>query len=236
MPPGILLVVRRGTCRALCHHPLRPATTLVCQRAKRAAHRLADHPRARGFAPRPHTHSDVCTGTLASTAEPHPATTAVSYVSNAYFPFPFAPTYFANGADCSAAVSRCSANYVACTSDLEGQGLSAFTANGGTYGVTIVVPGGTTVIGGGVLITTTSGRVVTTGTITTYPTATATSICNSLSSEASCGSLSDALCTLSATTVSGFAFGNAAPARATPFGRAGVAGLVLAGVAGLGGL
>jgi hypothetical protein len=181
---------------------------------------------------------DVCTGTVPSTVETsHPATTAVSYVSNAYFPFPFAPTYFANHGDCSAAVSECSANYVACTSDLEGQGLSAATANGGNFAVTIVVPGGTTVIGGDV-VATTSGHPATTGAITTYPTATATSICSSLSSEASCGSLSLSLCTLEATTVSGFGFGNAAPpaARAGPFGRAGLVGLAVAGVAGLGGL
>ena len=83
--------------------------------------------------------------------------TAASYVPNAYFSFPYAATYFANSGYCSAAISQCSANYAACTSQLEGQG------GGAGYAVTIVVPGGggKTVAGGGA----------------TYNAASATSIC-----------------------------------------------------------
>jgi len=76
-----------------------------------------------------------------------PTPTAVSYVPNAYFSFPYAATYFANPGYCSAAVSQCSANYAACTAQLGGQG-----GGGAGYAVTIVVPGGggTTVAGAGV--------------------------------------------------------------------------------------
>ncbi|KAJ4295772.1 hypothetical protein N0V88_004474 [Collariella sp. IMI 366227] len=64
----------------------------------------------------------ICTGTIpASFATPNPTvapTTAVSYVPNAFFSFPYIATSFANAAHCSAAVSQCSANYAACTAQL----------------------------------------------------------------------------------------------------------------------
>lgn len=110
--------------------------------------------------------SAVCTGTApASFVTPGPAaTTAVSYVSNTYFSFPYIATYFANPGHCSAAVSQCSANYAACTAQLQGQG----GAGGAGYGVTIVVPGGggTTVAAGG------GGA--------TYNSASATSVCKGI--------------------------------------------------------
>ncbi|KAL2020176.1 hypothetical protein VTK56DRAFT_8700 [Thermocarpiscus australiensis] len=162
----------------------------------------------------------VCTGTApASFATPGPAatTTAVSYVPNSYFSFPYIATSFANQGYCSAAVSQCSANYAACTAQLGGQGSS------GGYAVTIVVPGGrgTTVTGGGGV---------------TVNAASATSICSSLSSVA-CGGLQPSMCTMSGTTASGFYFGteagNGGP-RPTAAAGVGLVGVVAAGVAGLG--
>ena len=103
--------------------------------------------------------SAVCTGTApASFVSPGPTATAVSYVPNAYFSFPYIATYFANGGYCSAAVSQCSANYAACTSQLGGG------AAGAGYAVTIVVPGG-------------GGTTVTAGAEATVGAASATSIC-----------------------------------------------------------
>ncbi len=184
--------------------------------------------------------------------------TAASYVPNAYFSFPYAATYLANAGYCSAAISQCSANYAACTSQLEGQG------GGAGYAVTILVPGGggTTVAGGGA----------------TYNAASATSICkktpllyligrpsvlsgtgrdgvnrpgglltesssaragNSLSSVA-CGGLQPSMCTMSGVTAGGFYFGtesgNAAAARPTAAAAAACAGLVGAVAAGMAGL
>ncbi|KAG7292303.1 hypothetical protein NEMBOFW57_002338 [Staphylotrichum longicolle] len=161
----------------------------------------------------------VCTGTApASFVTPGPSVpTAVSYVPNAYFSFPYAATYFANPGYCSAAVSQCSANYAACTAQLGGQG------GGAGYAVTIVVPGGggTTVAGAGV----------------TYAASSASSICNSLSS-AACSGLQPSMCTMSGTTAGGFYFGtetgNAAARPTAAAACAGLVGVVAAGVAGLG--
>jgi hypothetical protein len=103
--------------------------------------------------------SAVCTGTApASFVSPGPTATAVSYVPNAYFSFHYIATYFDNGGYCSAAVSQCSANYAACTSQLGGG------AAGAGYPVTIVVPGG-------------GGTTVTAGAGATVGAASATSIC-----------------------------------------------------------
>ncbi|KAK4239452.1 hypothetical protein C8A03DRAFT_14149 [Achaetomium macrosporum] len=162
----------------------------------------------------------VCTGTApASFVTPSPATaTAVSYVSNPYFSFPYIATYFANPGYCSAAVSQCSANYAACTSQLGGPGAGA------GYAVTIVVPGG-------------GGTTVTAGASATVGAASATSICSSLSSVA-CSGLQTSMCTLSGTSASGFYFGTetgnvgARPTAAAACAR--LAGAVAAGVAGLG--
>lgn len=144
---------------------------------------------------------DVCTGTAPSSYKP-PSTTAVSYVNNQFYSFPYIATSFSNAAACSRAVSQCSANYAACTAGLEG---------GGAGGVTVVVPGSTTVRG---------------STGATYPTSSATSICSSLSS-AACSGIQDSYCTAGATA--GFSVGSA-NAAARPTGMPCV-GAVFAGVA-----
>lgn len=144
----------------------------------------------------------VCTGTAPSSYKP-PTTTAVSYVPNAYFSFPYIATSFSNAGACSRAVSQCSANYAACTADLAG---------GAGGAVTVVVPagnGGTTTIGAN------AG--------TTLPTASATSVCQSLSSVA-CHSIQGSYCEAGSTA--GFTVGsaNAAPTHLPCMG-------VVAGVA-----
>ncbi|KAH8788444.1 hypothetical protein F5883DRAFT_5389 [Diaporthe sp. PMI_573] len=146
----------------------------------------------------------VCTGTAPSSFRP-PTTTAVSYVPNAYFSFPYIATSFSNEGACSRAVSQCSANYEACTAGLEGGG-------GGGGAVTVVVPagnGGTTTIGAN------AGA--------TLPTASATSVCSSLSSVA-CHSIQGSYCEAGSTA--GFTVGtaNAAPTHMPCMG-------VVAGVA-----
>lgn len=146
---------------------------------------------------------DVCTGTAPSSYRP-PSTTSASYVSNAYFSFPYIATSFSNAAACSRAVSACSKNYVACTADLEGSG-------GG--GVTVVVGGSTTVGASG-------GA--------TYPTATATSVCSSLSSKA-CFDIQSSYCTAGSTA--GFSVGSAnAAARPTGMPCVGLVAGLAAGV------
>ncbi|KAG8164831.1 hypothetical protein KVR01_005106 [Diaporthe batatas] len=155
----------------------------------------------------------VCTGTAPSSFRP-PTTTAVSYVPNAYFSFPYIATSFSNAGACSRAVSQCSANYEACTADLEG--------GGGGGAVTIVVPagnGGTTTIGAN------AGA--------TLPTASATSVCSSLSSVA-CHSIQGSYCEAGSTA--GFTVGsaNAAPTHMPCMGVvAGVAAGVGFGIMGM---
>ncbi|KAF3765263.1 hypothetical protein M406DRAFT_102436 [Cryphonectria parasitica EP155] len=149
---------------------------------------------------------DVCTGTAPSSFAP-PTTASASYVQNGYFSFPYVATSFSNAAACSSAVSACSRNYAACTADLEGSG------GGGGGGVTIVV-GGSTTVGGSAAAT--------------YATATATSICSSLSSVA-CFGIQDSYCTAGATA--GFSVGSAnAAARPTGLPCVGVVAGVAAGV------
>ena len=100
------------------------------------------------------TTSSVATATITGT---------VSYVNNAYFPFPYIPTTYANSADCNSAYNDCQTNYAACTVDLQG---------GGGNGVTIVAPGGGTTVA----VTTTNLGL-----------ASVTSICSSLSKAACYG-------------------------------------------------
>lgn len=149
----------------------------------------------------------VCTGTAPSSFRP-PTTTAVSYVPNNYFSFPYIATSFSNEGACSRAVSQCSANYAACTQDLGGAG--------GGGAVTVVVPagnGGTTTIGAN------AGA--------TLPTASASSVCQSLSSVA-CHSIQGSYCEAGSTA--GFTVGtaNAAPTHMPCMGV--VAGVAAAGV------
>lgn len=163
----------------------------------------------------------VCTGTAPESFVPPgaAATTAASYVPNVFFSFPYVATYFANPGHCSAAISQCSANYAACTSQLAEQ-----DGSGAGYAVTVVVPGG-----GGTTVAAAGG-------ISVGPAA-ATSICNSLSS-AACGDLQPSMCTMTGTSAGGFYFGtDSGNAAARPTGVAACAGLVgavAAGVAGLG--
>ena len=157
----------------------------------------------------------VCTGTApASYVPPSTATAAasVSYVANSYFSFPYIPTSFGDRAACTSAVSQCSANYAACTSDLQGANAGA----GAGYGVTIIVSGG-----GG---TTVAGATQ----VSLAPTS-ASSICSSLSSVA-CFGLQSSQCTQSGTT-NGFVVGGSGNiARPTAMPCVGVVGAVAAGV------
>ncbi|KAK2026992.1 hypothetical protein LX32DRAFT_457636 [Colletotrichum zoysiae] len=134
----------------------------------------------------------VCTGTAPTTAPNAP--TAVSYVPNEYFPFPYIATSLDRG-ECSSAVSQCSRNYQSCVTQLDG--------NSG-FGVTVVVPGG-----GGTTVAATRPDVGTS----------ATPICSSLSSRA-CYGLENDQCSQS-TTVNGVII-NAA-SRPTAACMAGVA-------------
>ncbi|KAI1365612.1 hypothetical protein F5Y08DRAFT_172623 [Xylaria arbuscula] len=120
----------------------------------------------------------TCTGVAPGTG----ATATASYVSNAYFAFPAIATSFSNAAACTSALHDCTDNYDACVQGLEG-------ANAG-YGVTVQVPGATTVVQAQ----------------TTLPSATATSICSTLSLQA-CHGLSNGLC--HAGTQGGFTIGSA---------------------------
>ncbi|ROW11448.1 hypothetical protein VMCG_01401 [Cytospora schulzeri] len=157
----------------------------------------------------------VCTGTAPSSYRA-PSSTPVSYVANSYFSFPYIATSYSNAAACSKAASQCSANYAACTANLEG--------GGGGGAVTVVVPagnGGTSTIGAGA------------GAGTTLPIASATSVCHSLSSVA-CHTIEDSYCTAGSTA--GFTVGsaNAAPTHMPCMGVvAGVAVGVGLGVMGI---
>ncbi|EGO53883.1 hypothetical protein NEUTE1DRAFT_88612 [Neurospora tetrasperma FGSC 2508] len=146
----------------------------------------------------------ICTGTApAGVAAPSP-TAPVSFVANPYFSFPYVATYFPDAEQCSSAVSQCSANYVACSDKLDGLG--------GQYGVTIVVPGG-------------AGTTVGVNVGTTVGLESASRICSSLSSVA-CHGLENNMCSMTATTASGFYFGTGAPNRASS--RRGFTGLLVA--------
>ncbi|KAF4777966.1 hypothetical protein HER10_EVM0010900 [Colletotrichum scovillei] len=122
----------------------------------------------------------VCTGTAPTTV---PTATAVSYVPNAYFPFPYIATSLDRG-ECSSALSQCSRNYQSCVTQLDG--------NAG-FGVTVIVPGG-----GGTTVAATRPDVGTS----------ATPICSSLSSQA-CYGLNNDQCAQS-TTVNGVVINAAA--------------------------
>ncbi|KAH0424790.1 gpi-anchored protein [Colletotrichum camelliae] len=140
----------------------------------------------------------VCTGAAPTTAPAAP--TAVSYVPNSYFPFPFIATSLDRG-ECSDAVQQCSRNYESCVTQLDGDA---------GFGVTVVIPGG-----GGTTVAATRVDVGTS----------ATPICASLSSRA-CHGIAYDQCSQT-TTVGGVVI-NAA-ARPTPASMAGmVAGIGIA--------
>lgn len=113
----------------------------------------------------------VCTGAAPSGNPTATASEAVSYVSNSYFSFPFAPTDFDDSAACESAVDACSENFEVCTANLAG--------GGGNFQVTVEVPGGGGITVGG------SGQ--------DLGQAEATSVCSSLSSEA-CSALEATSC------------------------------------------
>ena len=152
--------------------------------------------------------------TTSSGAAATAATTlgTASYVQNSYFPFPYIPTNYANSAACNTAFSACQSNYAACTNDLMGN----------SYGVTVVAPNG--------------AGVTVAPTLTNVGSASATSICSSLSS-IGCYNIQSGNCAqFGSGTASGGTFivadSTAAAARPTMgcFAAAGVvAGLGLAG-------
>lgn len=121
------------------------------------------------------------TSTAAATAT---ITSAPSYVDNIYFPFPYIPTTYVNSASCMIAYSACQSNYAACTADLGG---------GGGFAVTIVAPNG--------------GGVTVSPTVQNLGTASANSICSSLSN-VGCYGIVSSNCNAFA-TATGFATGTA---------------------------
>jgi len=129
---------------------------------------------------------------------------SVSYVANAYFPFPYIPTTYANSAECNSAYNACQTNYAACTANLEGN----------AYGVTVIAPGG--------------GGVTVAPTVVAVGSASATSICSSLSGQA-CYSIASDSCAV----FGGGSFSNAAATGAAPRPRASM-GCFAAGAMALG--
>lgn len=105
-----------------------------------------------------------CTG-IAPTSPGAVPTAAPTYVSNSYFPFPYAGTTFTDRNACSAAVTTCSKNYDTCVTKVQ---------QGDGYAVTIAVPGG-------------GGKTVT-GPAKNVGGPEATSICSSIRSQA-CGQI-----------------------------------------------
>ncbi|KAI0025455.1 hypothetical protein F4780DRAFT_332169 [Xylariomycetidae sp. FL0641] len=141
----------------------------------------------------------TCTGVAPSNTQ------KPSYVSNSYFSFPYIRTSFSDQAACTSAVSQCNSNYNACVTQL--------ASNDGGYGVTVNVPGG----GGTTVAATATG---------TLPTATAISVCSSLSSEA-CYNLKSSRC-----SSTGFILSGHAAARPTAACMAGVVAGVGLGIMG----
>lgn len=145
----------------------------------------------------------------------------ISYVPNAYaFSFPYIATVFANPGACSAAASQCAANAAACTSQLQGQ--AGAVAGGGSYGVTIAVPGpnggaSQTVIGN-------AGAPA----VTMDPSRAATA-CASLSS-AACYGIQPGVCTVGNSGV--FSVGNAASGAERGVAALGRRAAAVAGIVG----
>ncbi|TDZ22132.1 hypothetical protein Cob_v005216 [Colletotrichum orbiculare MAFF 240422] len=143
----------------------------------------------------------ICTGAAPTTAPSAP--TAVSYVPNEFFPFPFVAATLDRD-ECSSAVSQCSRNYQSCVTQLQGDA---------GFGVTVVVPGG-----GGTTVAATRPDVG----------PSATPICSSLSSRA-CHDLAYDQCAQS-TTVNGVVVNDAArPTAACVAGIVAGVGIVILG-------
>ena len=152
------------------------------------------------------------TTTTSTTASGAQITGARSTVANSYFPYVYLPTSFSNAADCSSSFSSCASAFTSCTSSLGG-GANGITAPG----VTITGPG------------------VGAGAQTPLPSASAASICSSLSTQA-CYPLQLANCPMygtageTAPSAATFVAPNAAPTRCAALYGMG-AGIVV-GIAG----
>lgn len=92
----------------------------------------------------------ACTGTISPVSTPPTSTVTAtvtptpspgSAVPNAYFPFTYLPTTYANAAACSSSYSECQSEYTACTNSLGGAGANGITVVEGG-GVTVVAPVG----------------------------------------------------------------------------------------------
>lgn len=92
----------------------------------------------------------ACTGTISPvsipptatiTATVTPAPSPGSAVPNAYFPFTYLPTTYANAAACSASYSECQSEYTSCTNSLGAAGANGITVVEGG-GVTVLAPVG----------------------------------------------------------------------------------------------
>lgn len=105
--------------------------------------------------------SSPTTKTPSTTGNSAQITGSKSTVQNPYFPFVYLPTTFSNAADCSSSFSSCATAFTSCTSSL----------GGGANGITAP---GVTITGPGVGATAQSP----------LPSASAASICSSLSTQA----------------------------------------------------
>jgi len=165
----------------------------------------------------------TCTGTIGRTAATTTAsggvvvfgstttnaaatiTGSASYVSNAFFPFPYIPTTYINSAACNSAYSTCQSNYALCTQDL----------TGGGFGVTVSAP---------------EGGVTVAPAVANVGIASATSICSSLSAQACYGIQSSNCAQFGTATTTGGGFVVATNAAARPTMGCMAAAGVLAGV------
>ncbi|TVY22744.1 hypothetical protein LHYA1_G008592, partial [Lachnellula hyalina] len=116
--------------------------------------------------------SNSATTTTTNSGSSASITGTASYPSNPYFPFPYIATSYPNSAACNTAFLACQTNYAACTADLQG-------GSGSNFAVTIIAPSG--------------GGVTVSPSVQSLGTASATSICSSLSSEA-CFNIQSANC------------------------------------------
>jgi hypothetical protein len=121
------------------------------------------------------------TPTSSNVAAATTTTGTTSVVNNIYFPFPYIPTTYINSAACNSAYNDCQTNYAACTVDLQGGG----------FAVTVDAPG---------------GGITVSPTVQNLGSASATSICSSLSSEACYGIVSSNCAQFGTATTTGGGF------------------------------
>jgi hypothetical protein len=137
--------------------------------------------------------SSTTTTTSSDTTATITSAASLSYVANAFFPWPYIPTSYVNSAACMSAYSDCQSNLAACTADLEGGGSG--------FPVTIVAPGG------GVTVAATAQNL---------GVASATSICSSLYNVGCYGIVPGNCATFGTGTVTSFVVGTTAGAAARP--------------------